>query len=61
MDTDFRTIPIRRYVGQASQKVSKRMNNHRFGIDSCLDPAFSTLLASHFNKKYHCLNAVNFM
>jgi hypothetical protein len=49
------------YVGQTSQKVSKRMNNHRFDINSYTDPAFSTLVASHFNQNDHSLNDFSFM
>ena len=49
------------YVGQTGQQVSRRMNNHRFDINSFVDPAFSTYVASHFNSAGHSLNDFQFI
>ena len=49
------------YVGQTGQQVSRRMNNHRFDINSFTDAAFSTLVATHFNEDDHSLDDFSFM
>jgi hypothetical protein len=49
------------YVGQTSQQVSKRMNSHRFDVNNFTDPAFSSLVASHFNSNKHSLSNFSFM
>ena len=49
------------YVGQTSQQVSKRMNSHRFDINSFINPAFTTHIAAHFNRDNHKLQDFSFM
>ena len=49
------------YVGQTKQPVSKRMNSHRFDINNFSDPAFSSMVAGHFNLQDHCLKDFSFM
>ena len=51
----------KQYVGQTSQQVSRRMNNHRFDINNYVDPAFSTHVAVHFNGNDHSLADFSFM
>ena len=49
------------YVGLTKQPVSKRMNSHRFDINNFTDPAFSSMVAGHFNLQNHCLKDFSFM
>ncbi len=51
----------KQYVGQTSQPVSKRMNSHRFDINNCMDPAFSTHVATHFNMDQHSMADFSFV
>ena len=51
----------KQYVGQTGQQVGKRMNSHRFDINSFTDPAFSTHVATHFNEGTHSLKDFSFM
>ena len=49
------------YVGQTRQLVSRCMNSHRFDINNFIDPAFSTLVAAHFNGNNHSVQNFTFM
>ena len=49
------------YVGQTRQPVSRRMNSHRFDINNFTDPAFSSLVAAHFNGNNHSIQNFTFM
>jgi len=37
------------YAGQTTRNVSKRMNSHVYDICNFTEPAFSILVALHFN------------
>ena len=49
------------YVGQTRQPVSSRMNSHRFDINNFIDPAFSSLVAAHFNGNNHSIQNFTFI
>ena len=49
------------YVGQTRQPVSRRMNSHIFDINNFMDPAFSSLVAAHFNGNNHSIQNFTFM
>ena len=52
---------MRQYVGQTRQKVSQRMNSHKFDINSFIDPSFSTSIATHFNTEGHSIDDFSFL
>ena len=43
------------------QPVAKRMNSHKFDISNFIDPAYSSLVAGHFNKEGHSFKDFTFM
>ena len=43
------------------QPVSRRMNSHKFDISNFSNPAFSTLVAGHFNLRNHSISDFSFM
>jgi len=48
------------YIGQTSQQISKRMNQHRSDIKNYIDQSFSSHVAAHFNKSSHTLQDFSF-
>jgi Reverse transcriptase (RNA-dependent DNA polymerase)/GIY-YIG catalytic domain len=51
----------KQYVGQTRQKVSQRMNSHKFDIKNFTDPSFATSIAVHFNNENHCFDDFSFL
>jgi len=48
------------YIGQTSQQISKRMNQHRSDIKNYIDKSFSSHVAVHFNNNSHTLQDFSF-
>ena len=48
------------YVGQTRQKVSQRMNSHKFDIKNFSDPAYASSVATHFNSAGHSIDDFSF-
>ena len=49
------------YIGQTNQQVSKRMNSHRFDINTYDGQSYATNVALHFNSDSHSLNDFRFL
>ena len=49
------------YIGQTNQQVSKRMNSHRFDINTYGGQSYATNIALHFNSDSHSLNDFRFL
>ena len=48
------------YIGQTSQQISKRMNQHRSDIKNYIDHSFSSHVAIHFNQSSHTARDFSF-
>ncbi len=48
------------YIGQTSQQLSKRMNQHRSDIKNYIDHNFNSHVVKHFNKSSHTLQHFSF-
>ena len=49
------------YVGQTKQKVSKRMNSHRFDINNYDCESYASNVALHFNSDSHSIADFSFL
>ena len=49
------------YIGQTNQQVSKRMNSHRFDINTYDGQSYATNVALHLNSDSHSLNDFRFL
>lgn len=49
------------YIGQTNQQVSKRMNSHRFDINTYDGQSYATNVSLHFNSDSHSLTDFRFL
>ena len=49
------------YIGQTNQQVSRRMNSHRFDINTYDGQGYTTNVALHFNSDSHSVDDFRFV